>query len=237
MDFKTLFNRVWCGMVFACFTLTRTSAVECEDLFSDSFDRDLSQWVVETELGGSVSLKDGQLDIDVAKGCTVWFKHKLSGPVRITYRAKLIGAGGPHDRVSDLNCFWMATNLKHPDDFFAGPARGGTFKNYNQLQLYYVGHGGGNNTTTRFRRYPGTGKRPLRPEHDLRAPEYMLSANQSMAIELIAQNGRIQYRRDGKIIFDVVDEHPFTSGWFGFRTLTSHIRIDDFNVTELREEP
>ena len=39
---------------------------------------------------------------------------------------------------------------RHPDDFFARSAwRNGEFKNYNTLDLYYVGYGGNDNGTTR----------------------------------------------------------------------------------------
>ena len=33
--------------------------------------------------------------------------------------------------------------------------RNGEFKNYNTLDLYYVGYGGNDNGTTRFREYHG----------------------------------------------------------------------------------
>lgn len=55
-----------------------------------------------------------------------------------------------------MNCFWGADDPRHPDDFFARSAwRNGEFKNYNTLDLYYVGYGGNDNGTTRFREYHG----------------------------------------------------------------------------------
>ena len=202
-------------------------------LYEDDFGADLSQWVVEQANGGATALKNGQLDIDDAKGCTVWFKEKLAGSVMIEYEATLIKRGGKRDRVSDLNCFWMAIDPKNPEDLFANKNRGGKFKNYHPLRLYYVGYGANNNTTTRFRRYPGGGSRPCLPEHDLRDKKFMHKPNKTIKIQIIADGGKIQYLRDGDIVFDFLDKNPFREGWFGFRTVRNHMRIDNFRVYRL----
>ena len=140
-----------------------------ELLYQDDFDKDLSQWVVEQAPKGTTGLIDGKLDIDDAQGCTVWFKQKFTGPVLIEYEATMIQQGGPNDRVSDLNCFWMAVDPQHPEDIFINSKeRGGDFKKYDALRLYYVGYGANENKTTRLRRYPGDGSKPLLPEHDLK---------------------------------------------------------------------
>lgn len=225
-------------MVYVFFSVWLATAV-CmgsaqSPMVEDSFDADLSNWIVEQEpKGGAVRLVDGRLDINVGGGCTVWLKQKLSGPIRIEYEATMIQGGGPYDRVSDLNCFWMATDPGHPTDLFANSSRGGVFPNYHSLRVYYVGYGGHNNTKTRFRRYVGDGERPCLPEHDLSAPRYLLQSNQTMKITLIADGRRVQYIRDGEVIFDFDDENAYAEGWFGFRTVNSHIRIDHFRVYRL----
>ena len=106
--------------------------------------------------------------------------------------------GGPNDRVSDLNCFWMARDARSPDDIFA-TRRSGQFADYNQLRTYYVGLGGNGNTTTRFRRYIGdVENRPLLPEHDLRDPENLLKPNVPQLVRLVACGPLIGYQRDDK---------------------------------------
>lgn len=223
---------------FACLSLALLCGAPIEGrcaeavlLHHDDFDCNLSAWVVEQAPGGTTTIIEGQLDLDDAKGCTVWFREKLTGPIRIEFEATLIQQGGPNDRVSDLNCFWMATDPTHTDDLFANSkARAGSFKNYDALRLYYVGYGANENKTTRFRRYPGDGTKPLLPEHDLSALTFMNVANRTVKIELIAADGRIQFIRDGEVIFDFTDPSPFTSGWFGFRTVRSHLRLDNFRV-------
>lgn len=192
----------------------------------------LSQWAVEQMPGGTVSTRDGALVIEDAGGCTVWFREKLAAPVEISYEVTAVYAGGPHDRVSDVNCFWMAGNTGNPDAPFApGHARSGKFADYDSLLTYYVGYGGNTNSTTRFRRYDGTVARPLLPEHDLQDRKFLLEANHPYHIRLVARDGVAEYWRDGERIFSFHDPTPLTSGWFAFRTVTSHLVIRNFRVT------
>jgi hypothetical protein len=206
-------------------------------LYTDDFFIDSEGWKSELEHGGSVTIGNGRLDIDVPAGATVWFKTMLQGPILIEYQATVISAGGTNDRVSDLNCFWMARDSRNPADLFA-VGRSGKFSDYNQLLTYYVGLGGNGNTTTRFRRYIGDPVvRPLLPEHDLAGKENMIVANQSQTIELVAYNNLIQYYRDGHRVFEYNDPHPYTSGWFAFRTTKNHVQFRSFRVFQLQSKP
>ncbi|USN98687.1 MAG: Tat pathway signal sequence domain protein [Phycisphaeraceae bacterium] len=205
-----------------------------EVLHDEDFDdADLSDWRWELEQGGSVRMIEGVLDIEVPAGATVWFTHELEGPLLIEYDALSVKEGGPNDRVSDLNCFWMARDARSPDDIFA-TERSGRFADYNQLLTYYVGLGGNRNTTTRFRRYIGDpDHRPMLPEHDLDDAEHMLSPNTWQTVQLIAAGGLIRYARDGRVLFVLRDDHPYTSGWFAIRTTYSHLRIDHLRISRL----
>jgi hypothetical protein len=208
-----------------------------ELLVRDDFDSGLAAWRTELEQGGSVVARDGALDLDVPRGCTVWLARELSGPLLIEYEATAISAGGPHDRVSDLNCFWMARDVRGPADLFAA-ARSGKFEDYDRLRCYYVGLGGNRNTTTRFRRYVGeSGNRPLRPQDDLTAPEFLLVPNVPQSIRLVAADRFVAFDRDGRRLFTYVDDAPYASGWFGFRTVASHLRIRHFRVYRLVKAP
>src|SRR5439155_213234 len=73
----------------------------------------------EPEKPGKVEARAGVLSIDVPAGCTLWFRPILNGAVMIEYEARMVQAGGPNDRVSDLNAFWMAQDSRSPDDLFA----------------------------------------------------------------------------------------------------------------------
>ncbi len=99
-------------------------------LYEEDFRYGLDNWKLEVERPGSINAHDGVLDIDVPAGATLWFKTKLQGPVLIEYQAKVIAQGGANDRVSDLNCFWMAADPQHPNDIFA-VERHGAFAEYN----------------------------------------------------------------------------------------------------------
>jgi len=205
-----------------------------DQLDSDDFSHGSDRWTTELEKGGTVTAKDGVLDIDVPAGASLWLKSKLTGPLMIQYHVVPIVNGGPNDRLSDVNCFWIATDTRNKDDFFAVP-RTGKFADYNQLLTYYVGVGGNTNTTTRFRRYVGDSvDRPLLPQNDLRDPADLLKPNQEMLIQLIAADHLIQFYRDGKKLFEMDDSQPYTTGYFAFRTTKSHLRIRDFAVYRLQ---
>src|SRR5690606_21106027 len=57
-------------------------------LQSDKFEGDLNNWVVEQQPGGEVKVEDGAMLIHDKKGCTVWFRHELHAPVKISYTVK-----------------------------------------------------------------------------------------------------------------------------------------------------
>lgn len=191
----------------------------------ERFDQGLQRWQVEQQPGGTVALRDGQMVIDDEEGCTVWFREKLQAPYIIEYTVTPSTEG----RVSDVNCFWMAMDPRWPDGLLAGgERRHGAFTHYDPLRTYYVGMGGHDNTTTRFRRYPGDGSRPMAPAHDRSEP--LLTGDRPMRIRIVADGRRTQYIRDGEIVFDVIDAHPLTEGWFGLRTVNSHLLVDDFRV-------
>lgn len=198
----------------------------------------LSHWKVEAEQPGSVIASRGLLSIDVPRGCTVWFSQELAGPLLIQYEARMLQANpaGPNDRVSDLNCFWMASDPRAvssaPGDFFNVPSRTGAFATYNELRTYYVGQGGNTNSTTRFRRYIGDAtNRPILPEHDLTT--HLLAPNQWQNIQLVACNNLIEYYRDGIRIFQYTDPQPYTRGYFAIRTTFNHMEIKNLTIHRL----
>jgi len=206
-----------------------TSVQPSTELFRDEFDHGLAQWTSEQVSGGSVATREGALVIEDVGGSTVWFRRRLIAPVEISYDAEVVVAGGPHDRLSDLNCFWMAQDPGKPDN--AAPAgRSGRFPDYDSLLTYYVGYGGNENTTTRFRRYDGTAARPLLPAHDLRAPEFLLQPNHVYHVRIVVRDGTTEFWRDGVRIFSFIDPSPLTSGYFAFRTVRSHLAIRHFVV-------
>lgn len=215
--------------------IIKEKTLKTQLIYEENFDNDLEDWQVEQMPKGTVEIIDDKLEINDVSGCTVWLKEKFKGSIMIEYDVFLIKEDGPNDRVSDLNCFWMATDLENPNNLFENSQkRGGKFSNYDTLQLYYMGVGGNDNGTTRFRRYVGNGERPLLPEHDLKDSEFMLEANKKYHIKIIAHNSMIQYYRDNQLFAELNDENPYTSGHFGFRTVKNHMTVDNFRVYSLK---
>ncbi|MFF7655424.1 DUF6250 domain-containing protein [Streptomyces sp. NPDC007983] len=192
----------------------------------DDFRHGTRQWTAELESGGTVRALHGVLDVDVPGGATVWFTRELTGPYVIEYTATPVAAGGPNDHVTDLNAFWNARDVRSPGDLFA-TTRSGTFADYDLLKTYYVGYGANLNTTTRMRRYVGEpGNRPLL--FDLTEP--LLTPNAPCRVRLVSAGRTVQYWSNGALLCDYRDPEPYTSGWFGFRTVASHFRLADFSV-------
>ncbi len=213
---------------FSC--IAKASIIVYNNVLSNN-----ANWVVEQQPKGKVSIVNGKMEIIDAKGVTVWFKNKLHGNIKIEYDITIIDNDGPYDRVSDMNCFWMANDPNNLNDFFKeSQQRKGHFPNYHHLKLYYVGYGGHHNTKTRFRRYNGNIDRPLLPEHDLSDKRFMITANKKMHIEILTKHNYISYSRDGEIIFKIDDSTPYTSGYFGFRTVNNHMLVENFKVSKLK---
>ena len=189
---------------------------------------DLTVWAVEQMPGGRVTSQGNALIIEDTAGATVWYREKLTAPVEISYDVTVVMRDGPFDRLSDLNCFWMA--IDPPSPHLRPGGRSGKFPEYSSLLTYYVGYGGNKNTTTRFRRYDGSPDRPLLPEHDLADKKVLLIPNHSYHIRLVARDGVAEFWRDGEKIFSYVDPSPLASGWFAFRTVRSHLEIRNFKV-------
>ena len=193
--------------------------------------RPLADWVVEAEdPAARVTERGGIIDIDTAKGLTLWWRKPVTAPVVIRFEAMAVSTGGANDQVSDLNAFWMA---RDPDGgSVLAHRRSGAFADYDSLRTYYVGIGGNRNSTTRFRRYVGrAGDRPLLPEHDKRDAADMLVPNRWTVIRLIADGRTVAVERDGRRVFTLDDAAPYTSGQFGLRTTWSHLRIRRLSIT------
>ncbi|WP_371668027.1 DUF1080 domain-containing protein [Streptomyces sp. NBC_00289] len=192
----------------------------------DDFRHGLGRWAVELEQGGTVTASRGTLDVDVPAGATIWFTQRLTGPYVIEYTATPVSEGGVNDRVSDLNNFWNALDVRSPDDLFATP-RGGALAEYDHLRTYYVGYGANGNTTTRLRRYVGeAGVRPLIYDYT----EPLLVANRPHHVRIVSDGSTVRWWNNGRLVFDFADPQPYTSGHFAFRTTWSHFRLAGFRV-------
>ncbi len=200
-------------------------------LFKDNFRKGLKHWIVEAADTARtvVEADEGKLRIDAPKGVTVWLNKKLSGNYIITYKRKVVMAGGKNDRLSDLNQFWMATDPSSEDLF----KRNGIFEEYDSLSLYYVGMGGNTNSTTRFRKYHGNGSKPLLAE--FKDQEHLLQANKVYTITTVVNDGVTEFFVDGEKYFSFHDLQPLKEGYFGIRTTKSHQEVYNFEVRRIKD--
>ena len=61
----------------------------------------------------------------------------------------------------------------------------------------------------------------------------MITGNKKMRIEIIVKDNFTSYSRDGELIYEINDSEPYTQGYFGFRTVNNHMKIENFKVLRL----
>lgn len=201
----------------------------------------LSEWVIEDESdSASFTFLHDTLEIVSPKGLTMWYNRELSGNYKISYSISLRMDGRESDRLADMNCFWAASDPLHPDSlFFRSEERHGIFKNYNSLNLYYVGYGGNDNTTTRFRKYHGkfygteddNRVKPLLQEYT--DEKHLLKPNNWYNVVITVQDGVSQFSVNGEELFRLEDKEPYEKGYFGIRLLENRAQITAFSVEKL----
>ncbi len=190
-----------------------------------------SEWIIELQGQNNLSVfaENGKMILDSKGGVTVWLNKLLKGNFQIEYIRSVIMGGKANDRLSDLNQFWMALDPRN-ENLFTG--RSGAFSQYDLLQLYYVGMGGNENTTTRFRKYNGQGEKKIIQENSDK--DHLLNPNKEYHIKIVVQDGVTSFWVDGKCYFYYDDPAPLREGYFGFRSLHSRQEITDFKIYELQ---
>lgn len=69
-----------------------------------------AHWLIEAESPSTrVLLRNDTLDITAPQGLSLWWDQPMKAPCIIQYQACVVLENGPFDRLSDLNCFWMAS--------------------------------------------------------------------------------------------------------------------------------
>ncbi len=194
-------------------------------------------WNIESESPDyRVTFRGDTCELVAPKGLTLWRKQPLTTNTIVEYDAQVVMEGRDSDRLSDLNCFWLASDPQRKDLWSRQQWRNGIFTRCYSLQMYYLGYGGNYNSTTRFRRYTGDERgidsaayRPaiLKEYTDAR---HLLLPNHWYHIKIESTNGRTRFYVDGECIVDYLDPTPLQRGWFGFRTTLSRTRITNFQA-------
>lgn len=200
----------------------------------------LSDWASEDSSGKlQITSISDTMDIISPDGLSLWYKKRLTGNYEISYRVKVIKGDGTYDRLSDLNCFWGADDPEYPDDFFARSNwRKGVFQNYNTLNLYYVGYGGNENSTTRFRAYHGeyymvddTKNKPVIKEYT--DESHLLKPDMWYAIRIRVANDMTTFNINGEELFRLSIKDEEGDGYFALRLWKNHVCFTDFQVKYL----
>lgn len=230
-------------MMRQCFirhTLITLFLSACAMSFAQGKHSFMQQWKAEDESQNlQVTEHADTVELVVPGGLTLWYHQRLTGNYEVSYRICMVMKGGKHDRLSDLNCFWAANDPEHPTDLFARSKwRNGVFRNYNTLNLFYVGYGGNSNSTTRFRRYQGKYYgiaddkiKPLLAEYTDAA--HLLVPNRWYSIRIRVEDGLTTYTVDDEELFRYSITSGEGDGHFGLRLLQNHVLFTAFKVTSL----
>lgn len=225
---KTILNSILFLMVSASCVAQKKAMLIYKSDFSKPLD--CNTWIAEIEnipgYTSTVYTHKNALVLDTKGGVTVWLNKVLNGNIQIEYDRIVRMDNKCNDRVSDLNQFWMANDPKNAKLF----SRDGKFEEYDDLLLYYVGMGGWNNTSTRFRKYLATSK-PVIQEYTDKA--HLLKAEKTYHIKIIVKNGTSSFWVNDELFFNYVDPAPLTSGYFGFRSLHSRQQIKNLRIYAL----
>mgnify|MGYP002622660533 CR=1 FL=1 len=197
-----------------------------------------NRWIVESETENySLQYVGDTIEIVAPKGLTLWNEKTFCAPITFEYEAKVVYEN-EGDRLSDLNCFWMASDPRCGGDALRDTAtRRGNFNKTYALQLYYVGYGGNSNKTTRFRRYNadvrGIVDKQFRPQilTEYTDSAHLLVANHWYKIRIESRaDGRNLYFVNNEKLVDYVDSVPLKEGLFGLRTTHSHVKFRNFRA-------
>ena len=196
-------------------------------------------WQVESESPDyRVTFSGDTCEILSPKGLTLWRKEKMKAGMTVEYDACVVDEGREGDRLSDLNCFWLASDPNAKDLWARAAWRSGIFVRCYTLQMYYLGYGGNHNSTTRFRRYDGdeagvedAAKRPAILKEYTDA-DHLLKANHWYHVKIESKLGHTRFLIDGECVVDYLDPQPLEEGWFGFRTTLSRTRLTNFKAYE-----
>jgi rhamnogalacturonan endolyase len=200
-------------------------------IFKDSFSKkiDSNTWRKEVNPNedNRVFSSKGKLWLDTRDGVTVWYAKPLAGNYCIEYKRNVVLDSGANDRLSDVNNFWQASDSNNPNLF----TRNGVFESYDDLQLYYAGIGGNNNSTSRFRKYHGNKEKPVISEYTDSA--HLLKANHTYHIRIVYLNRTTQLFVDSKLWFSYSDPDPLPAGYFGLRSTKSRQWVDEVRIWEI----
>ena len=199
-------------------------------------------WKIESESPNyRLTFMGDTCEILSPKGLTLWRKEKMQANMTVEYDVCVVDEGKEGDRLSDMNCFWLASDPHQKDIWKRADWRSGIFLRCYTLQTYYLGYGGNSNTTTRFRRYDGneagvsdvSQRPPILQEYT--DASHLLKANHWYHLKIEGKQGHVRFYVDGELLVDYCDPNPLESGWFGFRTTWSRIRMTNFRYADVED--
>ena len=213
-----LINKLYgyAGEYYRIGAIVQQDRLDNQDTFEKNWLFQFSQ--ADLKLPRYARIENGSLQVHDPRGCIIWNKSKLEGPIMISYwvTAPSFYNEGNDIVPRDINQFWMANTPEGldpnaPGGLFDSKKYNGDFKSYDRLKGYYASTGGGtvtnNNRTTRLRRYPRQQNEKLINHIALCTrddnKDFLIVPNQRHHIQLVAASDIVQYIFDGKIVYEL----------------------------------
>ncbi len=205
----------------------------CEEVFFDTFDRGLGNWLAEGD--ATIGVNQGWLDVDARFGnvgaVTIWCKKEFSGPQLVEYDVRLM-ANTIH---SNINMFLLASMPEGSSLLKTSDTRNGKYPQYHVFPNYLITVL--NNLHPDQKRWMLRLRMRLNPGFRLVEEGWFepLVFGQVYHISYLIQPPEVAVFLDGRKLGEATYEETLTRGHHGLRIWHTHSIYDNFRVSRVVE--
>ena len=205
----------------------------CEEIFFDTFDRGLGNWLAEGD--AKIGVNQGWLDVDARFGdvgaVTIWCKKEFSGPQLVEYDVRLM-ANTIH---SNINMFLLASILEGSSILKTSDTRNGKYPQYHVFPNYLITVL--NNPHPDQKRWMLRLRMRLNPGFRLVEQGWFepLVFGRVYHISYLIQPPKVAVFLDGRKLGEATYGETLTRGCHGLRVWHTHSIYDNFRVSRMKE--
>jgi hypothetical protein len=224
-----------CGSALAqAFTVQLgDKSYHCEEVFFDTFEQGLGNWLAEGD--ATIGVNQGWLDVDARFGdvgaVTIWCKKEFSGPQVVEYDVRLMAS----TIQSNINIFLLASMPEGPSLLETSDTHNGSYSQYHVFPNYLITvlngtHPQGKRTMLRLRMRQNPGFRLI--EEGWFEP---LLFGKVYHISYLIQPPKVAVFLDGRKLGEATYGEKLMRGYHGLRIWHTHSIYDNFRVSRVKE--
>lgn len=205
----------------------------CEEVFFDTFDRGLGNWLAEGD--AAIGVNQGWLEVDAGSGdvgaATIWCKKEFSGPQLVEYDVRLMAK----TIQSNINMFLLASMPEGPGLLETSDTRNGSYGQYHVFPNYLVTVL--NNSHPEEKRCMLRLRMRLNPGFRLVEQGWFepLVFGKVYHLAYLIQPPKLAVFLDGRKLGEAIYEEKLTRGFHGLRIWHTHSIYDNFRVSRVVE--